>query len=117
MAVPATIEEYLEQVGRGVESAFGRRYRQQFRDQRGTAELAMLAAPTAEEYEDLKRTVAVMAQREKDRAYALTDDEVQDIAARADADAGTVGIFFNGYALACRTESAGQENSDKENNR
>jgi hypothetical protein len=114
MAGPASIEEYLEQVGRGVGNPFGRRYRQQFRDHSGTAELGMLAAPTAQEYDEMQRAVAAMTAREKEQADALTDEQVRDIAARAKVDCGTVSIFCNGYALARRAGPARRTTQDKE---
>ena len=95
-----SIEEYLEQVGRGRDNAFGRRYRQQFRDSRGTAELAMLAAPSEAEYEDFCRAVAAMTEEEKEHPEKLNDTQIHEIARRAHADAGNVSIFINGYVLA-----------------
>ena len=54
-----SIEAYLEYVGRCRGSDFGRRFRRQFRDSRGTAELAMLAAPSVVEYEDMEGDFAL----------------------------------------------------------
>lgn len=99
MADELTIEAYLEHVGRNRNSAFGRRFRSQFRDSRGTAELAMLAAPTNEEYDDFSRAVAVMASREKEHPETLNDDAIADIAQRAQVDPGNVAIFINGFVL------------------
>ena len=96
------IEEYLEYVGQGRKNAFGRRYRQQFRDTQGTAELAMLAAPSEVEYEDFRRAVAAMTDDERQRPEELNDVQIQEIAQRGQADAGNVSIFVNGFVLACR---------------
>ena len=94
------IEAYLEEVGRGRASAFGRRYRRQFRDTRGTAELAMLAAPSEAEYGDFCRAVAAMTEQEQERPEELNDEQIRDIAQRGGADSGNVSIFINGYVLA-----------------
>lgn len=93
------IEEYLAYVGRFRQSRFGKQFRSQFRDSRGTAELAMLAAPTEEEYEDFRRAVAAMTEREKQHCEELTDEEIGDIAQRSGTDRGNVSIFVNGYVL------------------
>ena len=94
-----TLENYLEYVGRCRGAAFGARYRQQFRDTRGTAELGMLAAPSDEEYEQFCRVVAVMTEQEKSAAAALSDEQIREIARRAQADSGNTGIFLTGDAL------------------
>lgn len=94
-----SIEAYLEYVGRLRSSPFGRQFRRQFRDTRGTAELAMLAAPSPEEYEDFCRLVAALTESEKAVADRLTDEQVRGVAQRAGADNGHAAIFFNGYAL------------------
>ncbi len=93
------IEAYLEYVGRCRGSDFGRRFRRQFRDSRGTAELAMLAAPSAEEYDEFRRVVAAMTEDEKRQPEQLTDERIKEIARRAAADAGNTAIFINGYIL------------------
>lgn len=93
------IEEYLEYIGRHRGSRFGRRFRAQFRDTRGTAELAMLAAPTEEEYAQFCRVVATMTDQEKQHVEALSDEEIRAIAARSGADCGNTNIFLNGYVL------------------
>jgi signal recognition particle GTPase len=109
-----SIEEYLEYVGRGRGSAFGRRYRSQFRDMRGTAELAMLAAPSEEEYADFSRAISVMTDEEKTHPENLSDDEIREIAQRCGAASGNISIFVNGYVLARKQEQACQINKDKE---
>ncbi len=93
------IEQYLEQISRFVDDKHGMRVRGQFRDSRGSSELAMLAAPTAEELEQLRRAVAIMTPAEKQNADALTDDQVRRIAEDAHIDPANLAIFINGYAL------------------
>jgi hypothetical protein len=102
----SSIEEYLEYVGWGRADAFGKRYRSQFRDRRGTAELAMLAAPSEEEYEDFHRAVEAMTEDEKAGAELLGDEQIREIAQRAQADTANVSIFINGYVLAKRKTEA-----------
>ena len=97
-----TLEEYLEKVGSKVDDQYGRYFRSQFKDTKGTSELGMLASPSKIEFEQLKKAVAIMTPAEKQRADRLTDEEVQRIAADADIDAGIFAIFMNGYALECR---------------
>ena len=101
-----SIEEYLEYVGRGKGDAFGKRYRSQFRDRRGTAELAMLAAPSEVEYEDFRRVVEGMTENEKADVEQLGDEQIREIAQRAQADTGNVNIFINGYVLARKKNEA-----------
>ena len=94
------IEEYLRYVGRFRQSRYGKQFRSQFRDSRGTAELAMLAAPTEKEYEDFQRAVTAMTAEEKRCPEAVTDEQIGAIAERGGADRGNVSIFLNGYVLA-----------------
>ena len=101
-----SIEEYLEHVGRCRQDAFGRRYRSQFRDRRGTAELAMLAAPSEEEFEDFRRAVEAMTEHEKANVEQLDDEQIRRIAQRCEADSANVSIFINGYVLAKRKTEA-----------
>lgn len=79
--------------------------RNRFRDVRGTSELAMLAAPTTEELDQLKRAVAIMTPGEKENAAELADEQIQHIAEDARVDPGNLAIFFNGYALHCKRVS------------
>jgi len=102
----ASIEEYLEYVGRGRGDAFGKRYRSQFRDRRGTAELAMLAAPSEEEFEDFRRAVEAMTEAEKTDVEQLDGEQIRRIAQRCGADTANVNIFINGYVLAKRKTEA-----------
>ncbi len=94
-----TIDEYLEQLAAFADSKYGRMVRNQFKDRRGSAELAMLAAPTTEELEQLRRAVAIMTLAEKQNACNLTEQQIQHIAADAGIDAGNFAIFINGFAL------------------
>lgn len=85
-----------------VDDEFGQRIRQQFQDNRGSSELAMLETPNSDELEQLKRAVAIMTAEEKNNAVDLTDEQVQKIAADANVDPGIFAIFINGYALECK---------------
>ena len=76
--------------------------REQFRDNEGTSELGMLASPTSEELDQLRRAVAIMTAEEKINAEKLTDGQIQRIAGDAKIEPGLLGIFINGYALHCR---------------
>jgi hypothetical protein len=101
-----TIEQYLEKVARFAGSEYGRMIRSQFKDIEGGSELAMLAAPSMEELEQLKKAVAIMTPDEKKNADKLTDEQIQKIAADAQIDPANFAIFINGYTLHCRTGEA-----------
>lgn len=73
--------------------------REQFRDDVEISELGMLASPTAEELEQLRRAVAIMTADEKAKAANLIDDQVRKIADDAKVDPALFAIFINGYAL------------------
>ena len=73
--------------------------RSQFQDITGASELAMLAAPTADELAQLKKAVAIMTPAEKQNAHTLTDDQIQKIAEDAQIDPANLAIFINGYAI------------------
>ncbi len=79
--------------------------RGQFKDIRGGSELAMLAAPSEQELEQLEKAVAIMTQDEKKSAAELTDERIQTIAADAGIDPANFAIFINGYALHCKRVS------------
>ena len=100
MAEDLTIEKYLEEVGKFCQSSFGLRFRQQFRDTRGTAELGMLKAPTQQEYQQFCRVVEVMAESEKFKPELLDDNDISSIAERAQVDRGITAILINGFVLA-----------------
>ncbi|MCP4711975.1 MAG: hypothetical protein GY869_25420 [Planctomycetes bacterium] len=104
-----SIEEYLAQVGRGRGEAFGKRYRQHFRDMKGTAELAMLAAPSDEEYEDFFRLVEGMTGQEKRHIELLNEEKIQEVAERCKVNIGNATIFINGYILASKQAQKRQE--------
>jgi len=100
-----TIEQYLEKVARFSDSDYGKMVREQFKDIEGSSELAMLAAPTAEELEQLKTALAIMTPAEKQNADGLTDEQIQKIAADANIDSANLAIFINGYVLHCKKPS------------
>jgi hypothetical protein len=92
----------LQKLSAFVGSDYGRQFRNQFKDSRGSSELAMLAAPSKEEYEELKRAVAIMTADEKANAAELNDEQVARIAEDAKVDAAKFAIFINGFALESR---------------
>jgi len=92
----------LQKLSAFVGSDYGRQFRNQFKDNAGSSELAMLAAPSKKEYEELKRAVAIMTVDEKDNAAKLTDEQVAKIAEDAAVDSAKFAIFINGFALECR---------------
>jgi len=79
--------------------------RGQFKDIQGGSELAMLAAPSIKELEQLKRAVAIMTPDEKKNADSLTDEQIQRIATDAQIDPANFAIFINGYVLHCKRVS------------
>jgi signal recognition particle GTPase len=99
------LEQYLEEVARFADSKYANMVRTQFKDLKGSSELAMLAAPTGDELQQLKKAVAIMTPDEKKNAHILTDDQIQKIAIDAGADPGILAIFINGYALHCKRVS------------
>jgi hypothetical protein len=94
-----SIEQYLKKVARFSNSEYGKMVRDQFKDIQGASELAMLAAPSADELDQLRKAVAIMTPDEKAGADTLTDEQVQRIAADAHIDHAVFAIFLNGYAL------------------
>ncbi|MEN6306546.1 MAG: hypothetical protein ABFD91_02220 [Anaerohalosphaeraceae bacterium] len=100
--MPLTIEQYLSRVGRFVDEPFAKQMRKQFQDSRGSSELAVLQAPSRDEYEQLCRLVAVMTPQEKADADRLSDPQVQKLAVDAGTDAALAAIFFNGFVLELR---------------
>ncbi len=97
-----TIDQYLQKVGKFVNSDYGMMVREQFCDNNGDSELAMLVAPSKEEFKQLKTAVAIMTEDEKSHAINLTDEQVAKIASDAQVDPANLAIFINGYALRCR---------------
>ncbi|MCF7958391.1 MAG: hypothetical protein K9M57_08090, partial [Phycisphaerae bacterium] len=73
------------------------------------AELAMLAAPTTEEFEQLKRAVAIMTDQEKKQPEKITELQIKDIAETIGADCGNVNIFINGFVLARKNQQANEK--------
>ncbi len=100
-----SINYYLEKVGRFCKSDYGKMVRSQFAGSKGEGELAMLVAPTEEELEQMKKTVAIMTPEEKENAENLSDEQVEKIAKDAGVDPAVVSIFINGYALHCKRVS------------
>lgn len=100
-----TIEQYLEMVARFSGNEFGKMVRNQFKDTKGSSELAMLVTPDAEELEQLKKAVAIMTPTEKQNADSLTDEQTRRIADDAKIDPANFAIFINGYALCCKRVS------------
>ena len=100
-----SIERYLEMVSRFSDSKYGKMVRDKFKDIKGSSELAMLAAPGAEELKQLKKAVAIMTPLEKQNADSLTDEQIHKIAADAQVEPANFAIFVNGYALHCKRVS------------
>ena len=101
-----TIDEYLGKLAAFVGDEYGRQFREQFKDRRGSSELAMLAAPTRDEYDQLEKAVAIMTLIEKENVAKLSDHQVLKIADDAGIDGGIFAIFVNGYCLEVKkTES------------
>ncbi len=94
-----TLEDYLEKLALFTDNQYGQMVRTQFRDIKGSAELAMLASPTTEELNQLKKAVAIMTKDEKQNPCNLTDEQIQRIASDAGTDPGNFAIFINGYCL------------------
>ena len=104
-ATKISLEEYLEKVALFCENEYGNRFRGQFTDMQGTSELAMLAAPTGKELEELRRAVAIMTAAEKQNAATLSDEQIRGIAEDARVDPANFAIFINGYMLTCKRVS------------
>lgn len=100
-----SLVEFLEKVSQKANDSFGKQVRCFFADNKGSAELAMLASPTSGEVEQLKKAVAIMTESEKKNADTLSDEQVKKIADDAKIDAGVFAIFINGYALQCKRVS------------
>ena len=94
-----TLDEYLMSLERFVDDPYGRRMRSQFQTADGKSELAMLAAPTRDEFEQCRRLVAIMTANEKADAAHLTDEQVAELSDEANVDKAIAAIFVNGYAI------------------
>ena len=92
----------MEKVARFPDTKYGKTVRGQFKDIQGSSELAMLAAPSGEELQQLKKAVAIMTPTEKETADSLTDEQIQRIAADVQIDPANLAIFINGYTLHCK---------------
>lgn len=103
--VKISIDQYLEEVARFCDNQYGNRVRGQFKDMRGTSELAMLVVPTYDEMSELRRAVAIMTPGERLIADRLSDEQIDRIAADAHVDPANFAIFMNGYALVCKRVS------------
>ncbi|MBW8000852.1 MAG: hypothetical protein FVQ80_02365 [Planctomycetes bacterium] len=92
-------------MARFVDNAHGQAIRSHFKDNRGSSELAMLATPSSEEFEQLKKAVAIMTKAEKESAAELDDEQVEKIADDAKIDNAIFVIFMNGFTLRCKRVS------------
>ncbi len=89
-------------MARFADSEYGKLIRNQFKDIQGSSELAMLAAPSKEELEQLEKAVAIMTPAEKENTNNLADEQIQRIAVDAKIDPGNLAIFINGFTLHCK---------------
>ena len=94
-----SIDDYLVKISGFVDNEYGKTIRQQFRDEAGSSELAMLQTPSSDELEQLKRAVAIMTLSEKQDVEKLSDEQILKIAEDANVDPGIFAIFINGYVL------------------
>ena len=99
-----TIEDYLKSLEPFVDDAYGQQIRKQFQSIDGKSELAMLASPTRDEYQQLSRAVAIMTPAERNSAMTLTDEQITRIAEDAKAEKAVLAIFINGYAIKLKSE-------------
>lgn len=65
----------------------------------------MLASPTKDEIDQLRKTAAIMTEDEIKNADSLTDEQVKKIAQDAGVDPALLAIFINGYILHCKRVS------------
>ncbi len=73
--------------------------RSQFASHKGWGQDAVFHAPSREEYEQLKRAVAIMTPAEKQCPEKLTDQQLRSIADDARTDPALLAIFINAYSL------------------
>jgi hypothetical protein len=97
-----SIEEYFKKIASFADSEYGKMIRNNFADIKGSAELAMLAAPTTDELQQLQKALAIMTVSEKENAEVLTDEQIRKIADDAQIEPAMFAIFINGYALHCK---------------
>ena len=93
------IEDYLKTLERFVDDPYGRQVRSRFQGMDGRSELAVLQSPSRDEYEQLKKAVAIMTPAEKENAADLSEQEIRKIADDAGSDPALLAIFLNGYAI------------------
>ena len=105
LSKPISLQQFLEKVAQKTDDSFGKQFRGFFADNKGSAELAMLASPSKNEVEQLKKAVAIMTADEIKNAGSLTDEQVKKIAQDAGIDSALFAIFINGYALHCKRVS------------
>ena len=96
------MDAYVEKLGRFADDEYGRQFRQQFEDNRGSSELGMLQSPSGDELAQIRKAVAIMTPSEKGGAAEMGDEQIHRIADDAGVDRGVFAIFVNGYALECR---------------
>ena len=101
-----SLTEFLEKIAQKTDDNFGKQFRGFFADNKGSAELAMLASPSKNEIEQLRKAVAIMTENESKNADDLTDEQVKKIAQDAKIDPALLAIFINGYALNCKRVSS-----------
>jgi hypothetical protein len=65
----------------------------------------MLASPSKDEVEQLRKAVAIMTADEIKNAGSLTDEQVKKISQDAGIDSALFAIFINGYAIHCKRVS------------
>ena len=99
MSRTLTLDEFLRSLERFVDDPYARRMRSQFGTADGKSELAMLAAPTRDEFEQCRRLAAMMTPDEKQNAERLSDAQVAALAEEAKVDKAIAAIFLNGYAI------------------
>ena len=109
MSSSISIDDYLNRLAAFVDNEYGRRFRTQFEDHRGAAQLAMLQSPTRDELQQLQRAVAIMTPHERQNAAQLTDDTVRRIAHDAVIDPAIFAIFINGYTLENKKRSEAKQ--------
>jgi K+-sensing histidine kinase KdpD len=105
LSKPISLQQFLEKVAQKTDDNFGKQFRGFFADNKGSAELAMLASPSKDEIEQLKKAVAIMTADEIKNAGSLTDEQVKKIARDAGIDSALLAIFINGYAIHCKRVS------------
>ena len=94
-----SLNQFLEKAAQKTDDNFGKQFRGFFADNKGDSELALLASPSKDEVEQLRKAVAIMTEDEKKNADKLTDEQVKKIAEDAKIDPALLAIFINGYSL------------------